>query len=260
MNRFRETFSNRVAVLPVIHVTSTEQALRNVRVAVDAGADGVWLISHGRVSHGGLMLIHAACRSNFPTTWIGINFLDLPVVTAMSAISADPFRDTIGGLWTDNARIDEELDVRDQVVPREVLTQRDKWNGLYFGGVAFKGQRTVADLETASKIAAKYMDVITTSGPATGQAPDVEKLRRLRAGAGAHPLAVASGVCLGNVRSFLPYVDAIMVASGISRRWDRLDPAMTRELVDEVRAWEAEVKPLIVAMMQAPILDEWADE
>ena len=54
------------------------------------------------------------------------------------------------------------------------------WAGLYFGGVAFKKQREVRreDFEHAARVAAPYVDVVTTSGVATGRAADVAKVSR----------------------------------------------------------------------------------
>jgi hypothetical protein len=47
MNRFRRVFHHRHVVLPVIHVSDLEQALRNTHLAHEEGADGVFLINHG---------------------------------------------------------------------------------------------------------------------------------------------------------------------------------------------------------------------
>ena len=56
------------------------------------------------------------------------------------------------------------------------------WNGLYFGGTAFKKQRPVdpKDYARAASIAGNHMDVVTTSGIATGQSADLGKLDQFR--------------------------------------------------------------------------------
>lgn len=59
------------------------------------------------------------------------------------------------------------------------------------------------------------MDVITTSGPETGVAAPLAKIKALRSGAGDFPIALASGVNVENIRSYLPFVDAFLVASAI---------------------------------------------
>lgn len=232
-HRFFEVFQNHRTVLPVIHVMDQSQAIDNAGVAFEAGADGVWLISHTQlISNADLLRIHQEILKHFPNRWVGINFLSLTPYEAMQAISLD-----VSGVWADNAGIMEYQEAQPYAT-KTLEAKHPDWDGLYFGGVAFKYQRPVNDLETAARLAAPYMDVITTSGPATGRAPNVEHLRRLRAGAWDHPIAVASGVSPQNVKEFLPYVDAVMVSTGISYSFDHLDPILTRILVEEVRSWE----------------------
>ena len=43
----------------------------------------------------------------------------------------------------------------------------------------------------------------------------LDKAKFLRAGAGSHPIALASGISPENVSQYLPYVDAYLVASSI---------------------------------------------
>ena len=68
------------------------------------------------------------------------------------------------------------------------------WQGLYFGGVCFKKQRPVdpALNEHSARIARPFMDVVTTSGIATGEATDLTKIADFRRGLGTAPLAIAS--------------------------------------------------------------------
>ena len=96
-------------------------------------------------------------------------------------------------------------------------------------------------LPDAARRAKPWMDVITSSGPGTGYAASVEKAKALRSGAGAHPLALASGVSPENVDGFLPYVDAFLVASEIETESYSgvLLPDRTRELAERIHAWDA---------------------
>ena len=63
-------------------------------------------------------------------------------------------------------------------------------------------------------MAFKYQRVVPDS-PSGGCAASIEKARSLRAGAGTHPLALASGVGPESIEGFLPYVEAYRVASEI---------------------------------------------
>lgn len=232
MNRFRTTFANRHVVLPIIHVRSRPQTLRNLLVARDAAADGAFLISHGQVSDDDLLSIHRDLSRDVPGFWVGINCLGLSVEEMFTRAG-----DRVPGVWTDDALVDEETD--DQLAARRIVEVQAAhgWRGLYFGGVAFKYQRPVADLARAARLAAPYVDVVTTSGPGTGQAAPPEKVRVMKEAIGDRPLGLASGVTPENVTEYLPWVDSILVATGISYTFDDFDPARLRDLVSIVRAW-----------------------
>lgn len=109
------------------------------------------------------------------------------------------------------------------------------WQGLYFGGVAFKYQRAVGDLATAARLATHYMDVVTTSGAGTGTAASAGKIQTLKSAIGSFPLAIASGVSPENVHHYLDTADCFLVASAISTTWTELDPERVESLVLRVR-------------------------
>lgn len=50
----------------------------------------------------------------------------------------------------------------------------------------------------------------------------------------AKPIALASGVTPENVDAYLPFVDAYLVATGISLDFEHLDASRTRALVERV--------------------------
>ena len=229
VSAFRQTFSNPHVILPVIHVETLPQAMSNTAVAREAGADGVFLINH-RIPCSELLAIHhEVCRDN-PDWWIGVNCLGLPVTDIFSRISPNT-----AGVWVDNAHIDEENEEQEQAERIAAVRRKSGWTGLYFGGVAFKYQRPVVDLERAARLATRYMDVVTTSGKATGSIPEVAKIARLKQAIGAHPLAIASGITPENVTLYLPIADCFMVATGISSSFSMLNPQRVQALVSLVR-------------------------
>ena len=79
MSRFRATFPQLHTVLPIVHVVGREQALRNLTVAREAGADGAFLLSHGRVGDDELLALQAALSAAAPRFWLGVNCLGLSV-------------------------------------------------------------------------------------------------------------------------------------------------------------------------------------
>ncbi len=231
-SRYRQAFPHRHVVLPVVHVDSLEQAQRNARIARDAAANGVFLINHGMADEA-LLDIHAAVADAQSGWWVGVNCLGMSPEQVFGTISR-----IVGGIWVDNAGIEESQE--QQPYADRVLAIRDsRASGcLYFGGVAFKYQRPVEDLEAACRVATRYMDVVTTSGPGTGHAAEVEKIRRMKRALGDTPLGIASGITPENVGDYLPHADCFLVATGISRGFTELDPPRVRALVERVASFK----------------------
>ena len=236
MSRFRAVFTNRHAVLPIIHVVSREQALRNVEISLASGADGAFLISHGAISDDELLTIYGDARAAQPGFWLGINCLSLRPQALFAHLPPGT-----QGAWVDDATIDECSAHQPAAARIQAAQQAHGWEGLYFGGVAFKYQRPVRDLAGAARCAAPWMDVVTTSGPGTGQAASPAKVRTMKEALNGFPLGLASGVTPENVNDYLPWTDALLVSTGISYDFDELDPARVRDLVRVVRDWRAPV-------------------
>ena len=215
-------------VTPVIYVLDTDQALRNLDIAVAAGCPGVFLINHDFPMEPFLPILRQV-RAARPETWLGVNFLAQPgdiAFPVLGNLARDGFR--IDAYWADDACIDEFE--KSQAIAERIAEARARsgWDGLYFGGVAFKKQRPVAPEHhaTAARLATGYMDVVTTSGIATGQEADLAKIEDFRAAIGAAPLALASGITPENAARYCPLVDYFLVATGINHADDfyNIDP------------------------------------
>lgn len=225
MNRYRSVFKRRNTFLVVIHVEDESQARRNIAIALENGADGVFLINHS-ISSEQLIAIFAKMRKEFPDFWMGMNMLDLNPYEAL-AVMGNMGCET--GLWVDNAGIYESGPTSHA---KGFVDYRSEWNGIYFGGVAFKYQEAVSDPGRVTKLAVPYVDVITTSGSGTGFAPDLEKIKAMKKAAVDHPLANASGITPENVREYQPYVDCFIVATGVSDSHTELNAKRVREFAD----------------------------
>ena len=230
MNRIADVFGTSPVLLPVVHPIGRQEALASIRIAHDLGVPGVFLIDQGMTEREVLKLMREV-RDLYPTLWIGLNLLTRTPADAL-AIALDACG-ALDGIWSDNAGIDEHSAVHPRAEAFVAARYAASWQGLYFGGVAFKYQRDVAadNLGRAAAASAPYMDVICTSGPGTGFAADIEKVRALRAGLGDHAMALASGVTSENVRSYLPYVQAFLVGTGIEQQLGVLDPAKIEALM-----------------------------
>lgn len=198
----------------------------------------MFLVNH-YIRYDGLFKIHEEVHRQFPDMWVGLNCLDMNPTWITVYPEAD-------GMWADDAGIREDLDYqrfaeRCAQIQRVVAPPTPVWEGLYFGGVAFKGQRTVRPehLADVAKKAVPYMDVVTTSGPGTGVAADVEKIRIMKRAIGDAPLAIASGITPKNVHRYMPYADCFLVATGISIDFENLSLPLVKDLLDRVSSERA---------------------
>lgn len=207
-------------VLAVIH-SRPKDALQNAITAMNCGCDGVFFISHGDMTPA--ELLYLSDSDVFPNAQ-GVNLLGFTVEEAMNMAGR-----RASMVWSDYTPSDYERAML------EAARQKMLFNGLFFGGVAFKYQPQPADLRKAAEQVKGFVDVLTTSGVATGSAPDIEKLAILAEGFG-NKIAVASGVTADNVVPMLPYLSHILVSTGISQDFYTIDPDKCKRLVDVVKS------------------------
>ena len=225
--------------MPVIHVLDAEQACRNAEIAIAAGAAGVFLINHDFPKQQLLPVIRAV-RTRWPALWLGVNFLAVsgreafPILGRLQAEGCP-----IDAYWADDACMDERKDEQRQAMEIARIRAGSGWTGLYFGGVAFKGQRPVdpSQYRRSAEFARPFMDVVTTSGIATGHEAEEGKIADFRLGLGDAPLALASGVTPSNAARYGRDVDCFLVATGINRDGDfyNIDPARLVALLGVTR-------------------------
>jgi len=186
-------------ITPVIHCLEWEQINENLKICARNDIERVWLIYHSTKPFAVMQLKYWFVESKllYPQLKIGLNFLQLPTNESMA------IGESLGvdGIWSD-------YDCSGIINRKRLL----------FGPVAFKYQKTVEndELENVCKEAMKNMDVITTSGPATGVPASIEKIKRIRSYIGNYPLAIASGINIDNKKQFEPLVDYMLVASSIT--------------------------------------------
>jgi len=240
MNRFefRAKFNCKGPVtIPVIHVLSEHQATLNIQTAIDCGCQGVFLINHDFEKEK-LIPIIKVVRKKFPKIWLGINFLAVTGKDAFPILGELQREGTqVDGYWADDARIDEMRAPNEQLEAENIdkVRTRSGWTGIYIGGTAFKKQREVLpkNYGVSARIASNHMDIIVTSGIATGQAADVKKIKVFRENCGETALALASGITPENASEYLSDVDLFMVATGINYPSDfyNIDPKRLNKLM-----------------------------
>ncbi len=202
---------------PVIHCLSywnnggAKHAIDNTRVALDNGADGVMLIGH-ELGHQDLCNTHNAVRGQFPTAWIGVNFLDIPANSAnFNALERALNCIEANAIWLNGLAYQELTSLECEV----------------FAGVAFKYLNpNPSDHQLAKEVslAIDFANTITTSGDKTGSTPSIDKLKRIAdLVSEQNPIAVASGVDATNVLEMKQHVQTFLVASSISVRYGQTE-------------------------------------
>ncbi len=240
-----------VKIYPVVHIQDTEQAVTQSMLALEHDADGVYLISHNQWAGSVNTAFAAVSKAAGQTAYVGVNYLDIPnpnMAYRFVQMSVDngQLPQYPSGLWVDDAL--QGSDFNETAYLEELKDYRREHPDLlgvrFLGGVAFKHSSHYEDDATrAAQMAAAlvpYIDVVTTSGPGTGQAPTPRKIKAMKAAIGNQDLAVASGVDVDNITSFGNSIDELLVASSIETyrysgifNLDRL-----RALVEAVHAIE----------------------
>ena len=225
-------------ILPVIHVLDEAQAAANIDHVINAGLKGCFLINHDFGIEPFLPILEAI-RGRYPDFWIGVNFLAVTGLKAFPILAELGARGVrVDAYWADDARIDERTGIQEEAEHIAATRATCGWQGLYFGGTAFKKQRPVdpRDYASAAGIAGGFMDVVTTSGIATGHSADLGKLAAFRDALPDRPIALASGITPDNATDY-GMVDCFMVATGINFENDfyNIDPARLSRLVNICR-------------------------
>ncbi len=227
--------------MPVIHVLDQHQVETNIVAALAEGVAGIFLINHDFGIEPFLPIIRTT-RQRFPEIWVGLNFLAVTGSEAFPILGTLTQEDCpIDAYWADDARIDERTANQSEAIKIDQIRRNSGWNGLYFGGTAFKKQRQVAldKMEIAARQAIHHMEVVTTSGVATGEEANHAKIDDFRRGVGSHTLALASGITPENATNY-DQVDCYLVATGINKSGDfyNIDPKKLAKLMDVTQKME----------------------
>ena len=196
---------------------SIDQDIKDIIDTIDAAKKGCFQINQDFDIETFLPIIRSI-RASYPDFWIGINFLAVNGLNAFPILaSLENEGCRIDSYWGDDARIDEREPHQAEAAAIAKTRKECGWHGLYFGGTAFKKQRPVnpKDYAVSAMLAADYMDVVTTSGIATGNAAEISKIATFRSALPDAPIALASGITPDNAIDY-KMVDCFMVATGIN--------------------------------------------
>lgn len=181
-------------LIPVIHMVNHNQVVTNVKTCIECGINKIFLINHV-VPIEDLIKCALFIKKEY-NIWVGINMLGQ--TTEMSLL----LDIDLDAIWCD-------AEVKDVNFSRN-------FKGVFFGGLAFKYQPKPLDLKKSCEWSVLSTDVSTTSGPATGKEASIDKILMIREYIGEHPLAIASGVSIDNIKKYKGIVNYLLVASSIT--------------------------------------------
>lgn len=199
-----------IKILPVIHYLDDATAIKQAKGAYGAGADGVFLISHTGQSS---MLPNIGGEIQdlaLPNFKVGVNFLGWDPLDAYKTAEESG----MDMLWLDAPGLSSRGLSADGIRLMEYIRAHSLDTVEVFASVAFKYQPPEAIPSAAAALARNLGLIPTTSGPATGVPPDLQKVVDMHGGTG--PLAIASGMTADNVATFAPHLSHILVATGVS--------------------------------------------
>jgi len=219
-------------LLPVVHCERTvEHALEQVKLITSVGVKGVFLISHSK-KHYFLLKCYNGVRERFPDLWIGLNFLDF---NSCPLASIHHMPETADGLWMDDVFIygnssDSDIQMTFNIAAAIERVKNRNWSS--FASVAFKyiePDLPNDQLITVAQRAQNLFDVVVTSGSATGESADHDKIWTIRNSIHNAKFAIASGITPENVDSYISRdwggrsTTIVMAATGISKSFDEID-------------------------------------
>jgi hypothetical protein len=208
-------------LIAVIHYLDDETAFENARIAAGNSYDGVCLI-HMQGKDDLIETAAVEIKGRHPELIVITNRLSThPVDTVRRDAELG-----LDGSWCDNPGVSSKgitqlaKDIEEAVFD----IRKHKPDFLFFGSVAFKTQTHDPDPATAAVKAKNLGWIATTSGTATGVAPDEEKLERMKTAIASFDLAVASGITPDNAETLGEHVDWVLVSTGISDTFYTFDP------------------------------------
>lgn len=205
--RVYNVFKKDKILLPVIHVIDINQTIKNIDIIIECECDGIFLVNH-ELEYKIYFDIVKKIKVLYPNLWIGINCISLKPFEIFNYIEPN----IIDGLWVDNAYITDTD--KPQNIAEYMLHyfSKNKFTGLYFGGISSKYNYQAKDLALQTKNAINYIDIITSSGNSTGEPINIEKLKIIYDKCkDTNYIGICSGISLDNYEDIISYCNIFIV-------------------------------------------------
>lgn len=234
--RFESIFQTKSnVILPVLACYTVAQYKKNITYLAAFHQQklihGVWLVSsncHPDIIEEVVQLV----KATLPTFWVGVNLLGVNLFSVLDFLT----KHRIDGLWLDKSYVTED---KEQTVPNIIVDQlaRRNWNGLYFGGVLFKYIPEKGDPVKVLRNAIPYMDVLCTTGIATGVSITREKLNMVTSVlTGDIPIAIASGISSKSVNILKDKIQVYMFRDACANKDEDIVPELFEQVIQAIRS------------------------
>lgn len=201
-------------ILPVLACYSIEQFIENIKIMNDyyetEKISGIFILSTN-IELSDFEIVYKQSKQLYPKLWIGVNLIGENIFKSLEFIK----KYNPDGMWTDNSYLYNEKNIG---ICELILNQFQKynWKGLYFGGVMFKYSKHCNNFNPeVIKLTNKYMDILTTSGDATGIEISEKKLDFINLNAENICIAIASGINENNIKKISEKANIFIVRSSI---------------------------------------------
>ena len=212
-------------IYPVIHLEDVPLALDQADIAFECGADGVFVISHNGDDEEAAEVARKI-KAKYKDKQIGVNLLSTNPANAVRMAEG------LNMIWFDSCGIvngDHETQS-----PLVIQRMGEVFDLKVFGGIAFKYKQHDFKAAASALCAHEIGLIPTTSGAGTGFAPDLQKIIDMSKAVNGN-LAIASGMTPDNIEEFAPYLQYILVATGVSIDAYHFDYEKLRTFIGKVR-------------------------
>lgn len=231
---FENVFPKKHTFIPAVHVYDTLQTIENIKIAKNAWADWVFLVDH-EFETNKFMRILEDVKKLYKDLWIWVNML---------WVSPEKHFELIRWMWINWVRVDnpyiKEINWEDKADLIEEAKNTTWFDWLYFWWVAFKHQNQPQNLKDACEISQRYMDIITTSWPATWQEIDKRKVDIMKSFIWKFPLAIASWLTPENITKYIQ-ADVFIVSTWISDTFYTLNEYRVKLLAEKIKRLTQEI-------------------
>lgn len=216
-------------VLPVICHTVHEVTVEHARLALEQGADGVFLISHcGRNDE--LFAPAREIMALFPQKRVGVNLLGMAAHAALE----HALEQGMEMLWSDFVDVNSKGAKPGALKVAEMLKNAGP-EFQFFGAVASHHRGHDRDPAKAALMAAGLHIIPTTTVETSRSVPVPDKVVSMHNALINLPLAVSYGINEKNVGLYVPYVSHFLVTMGIPSIFHPFNPGKVKAFVDAIR-------------------------